>query len=372
MKKLALSLLLSLTFFSSLSFAADSFSAERTESSTIQVNSKKYTTSFKWKENSSSTTTTFELLVNDATTHHSSFTFQKNQYADKKEILLAHLNNISIAPSDFPLSTVYHGLMMRANVSKYINNEQYKTVKDTVISALSNGTVSHLRGILEYHASNGVPIFSNLKETKEAILKTAASLVIQGKATADTDALNKALMKNEVPFLQQVLDYHIFHKSPIVANINDDRQKKNVLKMAASLVVNGQATRDTEALNKAIGQMSHFYTLENVLNYHIGNGVPVFKTLSSGEKTDLLLNAGSLVVQGKATRDTDALNKAMGQKHIPELRRVLSYHIGNGVPDFARLSPEKQEALLLNAGFLVVTGKATRDTDALNKALNGL
>ena len=360
MKKLALPLLISLTLFSSISFAS-----EEMETLTAQIDGKKYTATVKWDEGSSSTTTRLELFIDDAATHLSSFTFQNNQYNSEEEIFLAHLNSTSIAPTAFPLPVVYKGLMKEANPSK----QEYKTVKHTLISALSKGTVSYLRDILEYHASRGVPIFSNLGETKDAILKTAASLVIQGKATADTDALKQALIRAQVPTLQYILEYHISNQSPFVANINNAKQKKNILREAASLVVNGQATRDTDALLKAIGKIVHVSTLETVLNYHISNGVPVFKTLSLDEKSDLLLNAGSLVVQGKATADTEALNKAIGQKHVPELRRILNYHISNSVSQFASLSLEKRETLLLNAGFLVVTGKATLDTDALTKAL---
>ena len=257
------------------------------------------------------------------------------------------------------INSVHH---LKDHKKRHCHGARYDVAK------INKDTVTHLESILQYHVANGVRAFSDLDiEKRKNILKTAALLVVRGRATFDTDALIKALGQKHTPTLRTILEYHIGNGVSLFKNLSA-REKETLLLEAGSLILSGQATPDTDALTKVMRQ-KYIPHLRTVLEYHIGNGVSLFKNLSASEKETLLLEAGSLILSGQATPDTDALIRAMRQKHIPHLRTVLEYHIGNGVPVFTKLSLAQKEILLLKAGSLVVNGQATLDTDALTKSL---
>lgn len=99
-----------------------------------------------------------------------------------------------------------------------------------------------------------------------------------------------------------------------------------------------------------------------------------YNTLENLNENKLLEHACTLVNLGKFNADSGALAEALQtlkiEKEIPQLQYVLGYHLSRDVQKFTKLTIYQRKHLLRTAGLLVVKGKATRDTDALDKALN--
>lgn len=98
-----------------------------------------------------------------------------------------------------------------------------------------------------------------------------------------------------------------------------------------------------------------------------------YSQLSEVEQNHLLKYACDLVNLGKYAPDSSCLNKALqylkANKEMPILSNILNYHLSRNVEKFTRLTKRQREVLLREAGILVSNGKANRDTNALTQAL---
>lgn len=134
-----------------------------------------------------------------------------------------------------------------------------------------------------------------------------------------------------------------------------------------------QATFPEHALEKKI----HYPQLKYVFDYLI-SAYPSceYTQLIESEQKNLLKYACNLANLGKHIPDSDCLSKALqylkGDKEKPYLSYVLDYHLSRNVQSFTCLTKVQRDILLREAGILVADGKASRDTEALKQALNNM